>query len=101
MNDNTVSVRTDEPLAVVAGEAVWINAGDPPTGVPMYGAVGSTSYDEVNGLEALAGIGKEAIPTQWGPCHMASHPRFGVHMYPATVLLAAREDIALAIFEQL
>ena len=78
---------------------LWINASDPPTGLPYlteFGERGSTAYDEVSGMEEFAAVGKVLINTQWGPCHMACHPTFGVNMYPATFFVAGSQEVVLA-----
>jgi hypothetical protein len=87
-----------EQISDSSGRRAWVNAGDPPTGLPyltQFGERGSTGYDEVGGLEHFGCAGKMLVNTPYGACYLACHPEFGSNMYPATLFIGAEEEIML------
>jgi hypothetical protein len=87
-----------EAIAGLNNRRAWINAGDPATGLPcftQFGERGATGYDEVGGLEAIGCTGKMLVATPYGPCFLASHPVFGVNMYPATIFVAGEATVLM------
>jgi hypothetical protein len=84
-------------IARVKALGYWADYFDPASGL-LHGTDGNVVFSEVHCMQVLRGHRIHLA----GNCHVAIHPVYGSHVYPASFLIAAPSHVAVqAILNQL
>lgn len=100
----TSSFATNASKSMVHGDAFFIDATDPASGIPLVSHRGSTIFLDFDSIERFFSFESVLVPTVSGGCRMVSHPKYGLDVYPASIVVAIPqkgEDILLSALQRL
>eukprot|EP00471_Norrisiella_sphaerica_P012722 CAMPEP_0184498576 /NCGR_PEP_ID=MMETSP0113_2-20130426/39346_1 /TAXON_ID=91329 /ORGANISM="Norrisiella sphaerica, Strain BC52" /LENGTH=206 /DNA_ID=CAMNT_0026886161 /DNA_START=95 /DNA_END=715 /DNA_ORIENTATION=- len=74
--------------AELISQGFWADYIDPCSGYPVLGSSGSSTYNEVEGMQLLLRYRHQQV----GMCKVILHPRWGQRIYPASMFTSAPVD---------
>jgi Methylmalonic aciduria and homocystinuria type D protein len=79
-----------------ASDAYWCDYVDPCSGLPVHTKNVTIIYPEVDTMELLLRYRTSAA----GPCKILMHPKWGSHVYPATMFAIAPLDVLQRVCQE-